>query len=81
MTLFLSMTRHSGIRVAEVGMALGAQLAARDRRVICTQGGGAYMYGNPVPAHYVARAESLPILSVVFDNEQWGAVRRNTRDM
>ncbi len=24
MTLFLSMTRHTGIRVAEVGMALGA---------------------------------------------------------
>jgi len=64
-----------------LGMALGAQLAARDRRVICTQGDGAYMYGNPVPAHYVARAESLPILTVVFNNEQWGAVRRNTRDM
>jgi acetolactate synthase-1/2/3 large subunit len=64
-----------------LGMALGAQLAARDRKVICTQGDGAYMYGNPVPAHYVAMAEQLPLLTVVFNNEQWSAVKRNTRAM
>ena len=64
-----------------LGMSLGAKLAAPDRMVICTQGDGAYMYGNPIPAHYVAAAEKLPTLTVIMNNEQWGAVKRNTRAM
>jgi len=64
-----------------LGMSLGAKLAAPDRMVICTQGDGAYMYGNPIPAHYVAAAETLPTLTVIMNNEQWGAVKRNTRAM
>ena len=62
-----------------LGTALGAKLAAPDRLVICTQGDGAYHYGNPVPSHYVAKAEGLPMLTVVFNNARWDAVRRNTR--
>lgn len=64
-----------------LGMSLGAKLGARDRFVICTQGDGAYLYGNPIPAHYVGRAEKLPTLTVIMNNEQWGAVKRNTRAM
>jgi acetolactate synthase I/II/III large subunit len=52
-----------------------------DRQVICTVGDGAYMFGNPVPAHYVSKAENLPILTLVFNNEMWGAVKRNTREV
>jgi len=33
-----------------------AKLAARDKLVIATEGDGAYMFGNPVSAHYVAAA-------------------------
>ncbi len=64
-----------------LGMALGAKLAAKDKLVFCLQGDGAYMYGNPVPSHYVANAENLPIVTIIFNNEHWGAVRRNTRAM
>ena len=64
-----------------LGTALGMQIAAPKRRVICTVGDGAYMFGNPVPAHYVARAENLPILTIVFNNQMWGAVKRNTREV
>jgi acetolactate synthase-1/2/3 large subunit len=64
-----------------LGMSLGAKLGARDKLVICTQGDGAYMYGNPVPAHYMSRAEEIPTLTVIMNNEQWGAVKRNTRAM
>jgi acetolactate synthase-1/2/3 large subunit len=39
------------------------------------------MFGNPIPAHYVAHAEKWPILTVIFNNEMWGAVKRNTRDV
>ncbi len=64
-----------------LGMALGAKLAAPERLVFCLQGDGAYMYGNPVPSHYVANAEKLPIVTIIFNNEHWGAVKRNTRAM
>ena len=64
-----------------LGTALGMQIALPKRRVICTVGDGAYMFGNPVPAHYVAAAEKLPILTIVFNNQMWGAVKRNTREV
>ncbi len=64
-----------------LGTALGVKAAAPDDLVICTCGDGAYMFGNPTPAHYVSAAEKLPILTVVFNNQMWGAVKRNTRDV
>ena len=64
-----------------LGTARGVKAAARDKLVICTVGDGAYMFGNPVPAHYVSAAEDLPILTVVFNNQMWGAVKRNTREV
>lgn len=64
-----------------LGTACGMKLAARDRQVFCTTGDGAYMFGNPVSAHYVASAEKLPILFMVFNNAMWNAVRRNTREV
>jgi acetolactate synthase-1/2/3 large subunit len=64
-----------------LGTALGIKAAVPDELVICTVGDGAYMFGNPLPAHYVAKAEGLPILTVVFNNEMWGAVKRNTREV
>jgi acetolactate synthase-1/2/3 large subunit len=64
-----------------LGTALGVKAAVPDDLVICTVGDGAYMFGNPLPAHYVAKAEKLPILTVVFNNEMWGAVKRNTREV
>ena len=64
-----------------LGTALGVKTAAPDKLVIATCGDGAYMFGNPVPAHYVAAAEKLPILTVVFNNQMWGAVKRNTHEV
>ena len=64
-----------------LGTALGVKAASPDRLVMCTVGDGAYMFGNPIPAHYVAAAEKLPILTVVFNNAMWGAVKRNTREV
>ena len=64
-----------------LGTALGVKAAAPDKLVIATCGDGAYMFGNPIPAHYVSKAEKLPILTMVFNNEMWGAVKRNTREV
>lgn len=62
-----------------LGAALGAKLAAPDHTVICCVGDGAYLFGTPVAAHWVARAHALPILTVVFNNRGWNAVVRSVR--
>jgi acetolactate synthase-1/2/3 large subunit len=64
-----------------MGAGLGAQLAAPQREVIVTVGDGSYMFGNPIPYHYVGRAESLPTLTIVANNHMWGAVRQSTLDV
>jgi acetolactate synthase-1/2/3 large subunit len=64
-----------------LGTALGMKAAMPDRLVICAVGDGSYMFGNPLAAHYVGKAEKLPTLTVIYNNEMWNAVRRNTRDV
>lgn len=59
-----------------LGAALGAKLAAPDKTVIACLGDGAYMFGAPTAAHWVARAYDLPILTVIFNNRAWNAVKR-----
>ena len=64
-----------------LGAALGAKLAAPDRLVIAAIGDGSYYFGNPLAAHYAARAHDLPVLFLIADNAGWGAVKRATRAM
>jgi acetolactate synthase I/II/III large subunit len=64
-----------------LGAGLGAKLAAPEREVIVTVGDGSYMFGNPLPYHYVGRAENLPTLTIVANNMMWGAVRQSTLDV
>jgi len=59
-----------------VGAALGAKLAKPDHTVICTVGDGAYIFGAPTAAHWVARAYDIPVLWIVFNNRAWNAVKR-----
>ena len=61
-----------------LGAALGMKLAAPRRRVVSLLGDGAYMFGNPTPAHFVSRTYSAPTLTVILNNSMWAAVRRAT---
>ena len=61
--------------------ALGAKLADRGRTVIACVGDGSYMFANPVACHQTAAMHDLPILTVVFNNAVWNAVRRATTSM
>ena len=63
------------------GAALGAKLAAPDAFVVATLGDGAYMFSNPMVGHWVAATHALPILTIVFNNSRYGAVRRATLSM
>jgi acetolactate synthase-1/2/3 large subunit len=58
--------------------ALGAKLACPDRLVIAAVGDGSYMFANPVACHQAAEALDLPLLTVVFNNGVWNAVRKST---
>ena len=49
--------------------------------MVATLGDGAYMFANPTVGHWVARAHGLPILTIVFNNSRYGAVRRATLSM
>ncbi len=63
------------------GASLGAKLASPDRMVLSVLGDGAYMFANPVACHYVAQMQKLPVLTVIYNNALYGAVRRATLDM
>jgi acetolactate synthase I/II/III large subunit len=60
-----------------LGAALGAKLAAPDKTVVCCVGDGAYIFGTPTAAHWAARAHNLPVLTVIFNNRVWNAVKRS----
>ena len=64
-----------------MGAALGFKLARPDQTVIAAVGDGAYMFGNPTPAHFVSRAAGLPVLFVIFNNRRWGSVHRSTMSL
>ncbi|WP_378943735.1 thiamine pyrophosphate-requiring protein [Paracoccus sp. R86501] len=57
--------------------ALGMQLADRDRLIVATMGDGSYMFSNPVACHQIAEALQLPLLLVIVNNAEWGAVRQS----
>nr|WP_295464693.1 thiamine pyrophosphate-requiring protein [Mesorhizobium sp.] len=57
--------------------ALGMQLADRDRLIVATMGDGSYMFANPVACHQIAEALELPILVMIVNNAEWGAVRQS----
>ncbi|WP_375691552.1 thiamine pyrophosphate-requiring protein [Pseudooceanicola sp. LIPI14-2-Ac024] len=68
---------HSGGLGWSFPCALGAQLADRDRLCVATMGDGSYMFANPVACHQIAEALELPVLIVILNNGEWGAVRHS----
>ncbi|SES72699.1 thiamine pyrophosphate-requiring protein [Oceanicella actignis] len=68
---------HSGGLGFGLPAALGFQLAAPERLVFATMGDGSYMFANPVACHQAAEALGLPVIGVVLNNAEWGAVRQS----
>ena len=68
---------HSGGLGWSLPCALGMQLAQPDRLIIATMGDGSYMFANPVACHQIAEALGLPVLLLVLNNREWGAVRKS----
>jgi len=47
--------------------------------VVALVGDGSYVFGNPTAAFWAARRYRAPFLTVIFDNQGWGAVKMVTQ--
>ncbi|OGO39802.1 MAG: hypothetical protein A2147_00005 [Chloroflexi bacterium RBG_16_57_8] len=58
-----------------MGAALGAKVALPDKTVVSLTTDGGFVWGCPVSALWSATSYKAPFLSVVFDNQSYGAIR------
>ncbi|WP_367279110.1 thiamine pyrophosphate-requiring protein [uncultured Roseibium sp.] len=68
---------HSGGLGWSFPAALGMKIGAPERTIVATMGDGSYIFSNPVACHQIAEAHRLPILLVILNNAEWGAVRQS----
>jgi acetolactate synthase-1/2/3 large subunit len=61
--------------------SLGVKLASPGSLVVSVLGDGAYIFSNPTACHYVAQMQQLPVLTIIYNNALYGAVRHATLDM
>src|SRR5262245_13713636 len=64
-----------------IAAALGAKLAAPERFITAVIGDGGAIFANPTACLWVAEAHRLPIVTVIFNNARYGAVRNATMAM
>ena len=72
---------HSGGLGWSFPCALGMQLANPGRLIIATMGDGSYIFSNPTACHQIAEALQLPLLVLILNNAEWGAVRHSVLDV
>jgi sulfoacetaldehyde acetyltransferase len=61
------------------GLAIGAKMGAPDTPVFALQGDGAYGISG-LSEVMTATREEIPVIAVVFDNNEWGAEKKNQID-
>ena len=61
-----------------IGASLGAKLADPSKTVICCVGDGTFIFGSGTAGHMVSDVQNLPILTIVWNNGIWNAVRNAT---
>jgi acetolactate synthase-1/2/3 large subunit len=58
-----------------LGAALGVKTALPDKTVVSVMTDGGFVWGCPVASLWSANAHKVPFLSVVFNNQSYGAIR------
>jgi acetolactate synthase-1/2/3 large subunit len=61
------------------GAAIGAKLACPSRDVVALASDGAYILSNPTSVYWMARRYNTPFLTVIYNNQGWGAPKRITK--
>lgn len=69
---------HAGYLGWGLGAALGIKLGRPDSTVVTMVGDGSYMFGVPTAAHFTSNAYELPVLTIIFNNQSYYAVKRAT---
>ncbi len=57
--------------------AMGMQLAQPSALVLATMGDGSYLFANPTACHQIAESLRLPVVTLILNNHEWGAVRQS----
>ena len=60
-----------------LGMALGVKLGAPERPVVVLTGDGSFMYNPALAALAASKANKLPLLVIVFNNQEYKSMKRN----
>lgn len=60
-----------------LGAAVGAKLAAPERTVVALVGDGAFLFGCPPVALWVAESARTPFLTIIFNNQMYYAAKRS----
>jgi acetolactate synthase-1/2/3 large subunit len=58
-----------------IGAALGVKLAAPEKTVVSLMGDGAFIYGCPEASLWSSGFYKAPFLSIIFDNQGYGAIK------
>jgi acetolactate synthase-1/2/3 large subunit len=58
-----------------LGAALGVKLASPDKTVVSLMGDGAFIYGCPEASLWASGFYKAPFLSIIFDNQGYGAIK------
>ncbi len=64
-----------------LGAAIGAKMAAPKQTVIACIGDGSYIFAVPTACHWVLNRYSIPLLTVIFDNQCYNAVKRTVKNL
>lgn len=59
-----------------LGMALGIKLGAPERPVVVLTGDGSFMYNPALAALGTSKANKLPLLIIVFNNQEYKSMKR-----
>ena len=57
------------------GAAIGVKLACPEERVVAFCGDGTYIFSVPSATYWVAHKYKTPFLTVIFNNQGWGAAQ------
>ena len=64
-----------------LGAGLGAKVAVSDKTVVSLMTDGGFVWGCPISTLWTARSYDAPFLSVIFNNQSYGAIRRLVQNM
>jgi acetolactate synthase-1/2/3 large subunit len=64
-----------------LGAAVGAKLADPSKTIVCVVGDGAWTFGSPIVAYWMAERYGTPFLTVMFNNQGYAATKEAIRSM